>query len=123
MRQVTRVRMNHKNNDADGVPTKIDLRFPGMVADPESGLYYNWNRYYDPKIGRYITLDPVGLAGGMNTYGYVRNNPLRYTDPSGLLDPGTDVVLAVSRVNPVVGSLCAGAIVGTIIYNTFDKAI
>lgn len=43
-----------------------------------------WNRYYRPGTGRWITNDPIGLAGGLNTYLYARANPLRYADPSGL---------------------------------------
>ncbi len=61
-----------------------NLRLPGMYADSETGLYYNWFRYYDPKIGGYISSDPIGLAGGLNTYRYAYNNPLRWTDPDGL---------------------------------------
>ena len=63
--------------------------FPGQYYDQETGLHYNYYRYYDPSTGRYITSDPIGLAGGINPYGYVINNPLKYSDPSGLCtDPG-----------------------------------
>ena len=41
------------------------IRLPGQQLDDETGLYYNRHRYYDPQQGRYITQDPIGLAGGM----------------------------------------------------------
>ena len=47
--------------------------------------YYNYHRYYDPATGRYTQFDLIGLRGGLNGYVYVLNNPLRYTDPKGLL--------------------------------------
>ena len=70
--------------DGDGTATTINLRFAGQYADAESGLFYNWNRYYDPRTGRYVTSDPVGLVAGTNTYAYVENNPLQWIDPLGL---------------------------------------
>jgi RHS repeat-associated protein len=60
--------------------------FTGRELDLESGLYYYRARYYDPKIGRFWTKDPIGLAGGdVNLYRYVGNNPIRYIDPWGLI--------------------------------------
>ncbi|MGX5797164.1 RHS repeat-associated core domain-containing protein, partial [Pseudomonas sp. E2-15] len=59
------------------------LRFQGQYFDPESGLHYNRHRYYNPDIGRYLTSDPVKLAGGINAYQYVPN-PTSWVDPLGL---------------------------------------
>jgi len=62
----------------------VNLRLPGQIEDIEAGLHYNWNRYYDPDTGRYITQDPVGLEGGINFYGYAFNDPMNFYDPLGL---------------------------------------
>lgn len=62
----------------------FNLRFPGQYFNQESGLHYNWHRYYDPATGRYVTSDPIGLRGGLNTYGHVFNNPLKWIDSKGL---------------------------------------
>ncbi|MFJ2413134.1 RNase A-like domain-containing protein, partial [Pseudomonas sp. NPDC087814] len=59
------------------------LRFQGQYFDPESGLHYNRHRYYNPDIGRYLTPDPVKLAGGLNGYQYVPNST-GWVDPLGL---------------------------------------
>jgi RHS repeat-associated protein len=61
------------------------LRLPGQYEDRETGLYYNFSRYYDPDVGRYITQDPIGIIGGLAPYHYARN-PVNWADPLGLLN-------------------------------------
>lgn len=62
----------------------FNLRFPGQYFDAETGNHYNYFRDYDPKTGRYLQSDPIGLGGGVNTFSYVGHNPLAYRDSLGL---------------------------------------
>ncbi|ENG0237592.1 RHS repeat-associated core domain-containing protein, partial [Burkholderia multivorans] len=56
---------------------------PGAQEDEETGLAYNRHRYYDPMSGRFVSKDPIGLAGGINVYQYAPN-PIAWIDPRGL---------------------------------------
>jgi RHS repeat-associated protein len=86
------------------------FRFPGQYYDQETGLHYNYFRYYNPQTGRYITPDPIGLEGGINLFAYTENNPLIWSDSWGLLTEviithGTSYGHAALRINNMVYSV------------------
>ncbi len=56
----------------------------GYYGDAHTGLYYCHNRYYDPRLGSWLSRDPIGLDGGVNLYSYCGGNPVMFWDPSGL---------------------------------------
>lgn len=93
--------------DADGTQLLFDLRFAGQRYDQASGLHYNYFRDYDPSVGRYTQSDPIGLAGGISTYGYVGGNPLSFSDASGLLWNAQDPRLGDFAGDVVFGPMVA----------------
>ena len=74
----------NQDPDSDTNLVNVRLRLPGQYLDEETGLHYNYFRDYVPSLGRYTQSDPIGLDGGLNTYGYVGGNPLRFVDVYGL---------------------------------------
>lgn len=74
------------DTDPDGNSQFVTLnqRFSGQYKDNESGNHYNYFRDFDPKTGRYLQGDPIGLRGGLNIYEYGYSNPITEKDPSGL---------------------------------------
>jgi len=83
-----------------------NLRYPGQYYDAETGLHYNWMRYYDPNAGRYVTGDPISLYGGINLYAYVGASPMKYIDPYGLCIALTNN--QIELIGGVVGGAAAG---------------
>jgi RHS repeat-associated protein len=77
-------RAANEDPGSTGTSLVLNLRFPGQVFDREVDLHYNHFRTYAPTLGRFMQSDPIGLAGGLNTYVYVEGNPLSRIDPEGL---------------------------------------
>jgi len=95
----------NQDPDCDGTAITYNLRFPGQYYDKETGLHYNYFRDYDPNTGRYLESDPIGLAGGMNTYGYVGGNAVNAVDPTGLI-AGVDDAAVIIGGSAIIISGC-----------------
>ena len=76
-------------NPIDPLGSKAKYKFAGQEFDPAAGVYFMRARYYDPSVGQFLSRDPLGRPQGQpmdqNVYAYARNNPLRFSDPSGLV--------------------------------------
>lgn len=95
---------NATNENPAGAGTfSYAMRFPGQYYDAETGKHYNYFRDgYMPDLGRYGQSDPIGLAGGLNTYTYVASSPLALFDPDGLQS-------IAACANPANAAVCAEA--------------
>jgi RHS repeat-associated protein len=95
-------------------------RYTGKERDEENDLYYNDARYYAPWLGRWVSCDPAGIAAGLNSYFYVRNNPLRLVDPNGMQpEPTQDDLEALANTDPIYvygtcDDLCKERAAGTV---------
>jgi RHS repeat-associated protein len=108
--------------------TTTPLQYTGRENDGSTGLYYYRARYFSPTMGRFISEDPIGLAGGTNFYAYVDGNPISYRDPdgedpllavigagAGLLYGLANGVIAGDSRNELIADAIAGAASGGLI--------
>jgi RHS repeat-associated protein len=87
-------RIEYLRSEKDARPWWPPLRLPGQYLDEETGLFENWNRFYDPEVGRYLSPEPMlgepewviseaREGHAPNSYGYARNSPIQWIDPTG----------------------------------------
>ncbi len=113
--------------DATTNAVEQNIRFPGQYYDVETGLHYNYFRDYDAGIGRYVQSDPIGLYGGLSTYGYAYQNPTIYTDAYGL-NPGAGCLVGSwggpigCGVGALVGGLAGVALIASMPGDTVDSS-
>jgi len=101
-----------------------NLRFPGQYFDDETGLHYNWHRFYDPETGRYVSADPIGLAGGINLYAYAESNPIMFIDPFGLATAGMNLYIGFGgEVSKTTTICCEGGTKYRVTYWTIGGGV
>ena len=124
------------NTSTGGTASSNPLQYAGRENDG-TGLYYYRARYYSPKLGRFISQDPIGLTGGLNMYAYVRGNPVSLVDPLGLCaahptslhclgvaagEKGLPIFLDAVGAIPIVGNVGAAIGFGSGAYGAY-KAV
>ena len=95
-------------------PKYLPSAFGGTLLDDKqtaTGTHYRRNRYYDPGAGRFTQEDPIGLAGGLNLYGFAGSNPANFSDPFGLCPPHNDNLSDCTGFWTVAGA-ATGALLG-----------
>ncbi|HET7025889.1 MAG TPA: RHS repeat-associated core domain-containing protein [Gemmatimonadales bacterium] len=108
---------NVENPTGASINTGGDVQagFTGAGGTPNGlGLVYLRNRWYDPGTGRFLTQDPIGLAGGLNLYAYAGNNPTSFSDPFGMASDSVNFANpdAEKQYNQTFKSLAACAFGG-----------
>ena len=103
--------------DATHIGNRNPFRYRGYFYDVETGLYYLQTRYYDPEIGRFVTIDDLSYADpriihGLNLYAYCGNNPVNYIDPTG------EFLLAGLLIGLIGGAIIGGVVSGVTAYNS-----
>jgi RHS repeat-associated protein len=95
------------------IPLAGDVGYTGHQSDVATGLTYMQARYYDPVVGRFMAVDPVGFSAAdpmtFNRYSYANNNPYRYTDPTGMCVEDACVLEAAAVRAAVPAVIAAGA--------------
>ena len=122
---------NHTFDDISGVGlgTLNPFRYRGYYYDTETKRYFLKTRYYDPEIGRFMTIDGIEYLdpetiNGLNLYAYCRNNPIMYADPSGHL-PEWAWKLIIGTVFILAGAFVTAATAGaaTAFWAAFGSAL
>ncbi|MGH1541166.1 MAG: RHS repeat-associated core domain-containing protein, partial [Arenicella sp.] len=88
----------------------LNIRLPGQYYDAETGMHYNYYRYYQPSTGRYTSADPLDLSGGLHRYNYANANPLNFIDPTGEAAQALVIPPAVIAAFYACGAAVAAAI-------------
>ena len=112
----------NQDADGDGIAFVFDMRFPGQRYDSATGMSYNYFRDYEPGTGRYSQSDPIGLNGGVSTYGYAKSAPMIFSDIFGL-KPGdcyktADIAAANALYDVLARSISENREYGGWIYKT-----
>jgi RHS repeat-associated protein len=114
---VTTIDPTSKTPLASSTPAiTLNLRYPGQYFDRESGLHFNWMRSYSPNNGRYTQADPIGLQGGWNRFAYANSNPVKYSDPTGLIVGVDDLIIGggVLVVGCAMSPGCSSAVTNAV---------